>query len=305
MKTKVEKDKIRPKKFLMRFTKSYILFMFTVFCLFSKNTRCFGIDEENNKKKGNPVFGWEQLIREERDLVYYPERFIELLNLKPGDVVVDIDPGPGYWTFPLARTVGPEGTVYAITLFPDHNKSLDAYMEKAVADKVINPFNNVILKRSPTNNIGMPPDSVDLVLLSLVGLLLDEKSAKYPDVVMRSIYAALKPKGRLIVMDVIETSELLSLLRRQGTSELAFFPRAKDTGTVQRNCAKFGFVFKQEFDLYRNEEHKKNIFKIKKSGFLRSVPDREIAVFISERFVLIFEKPEHASDPLKVEMQFR
>ena len=38
-----------------------------------------------------------------------PERVIAALNLEPGERVADVGAGPGYFTLPLAKAVGPTG----------------------------------------------------------------------------------------------------------------------------------------------------------------------------------------------------
>src|SRR3954453_22122191 len=48
-------------------------------------------------------------VREERT-----DRLLQALALKPGEVVADVGAGSGYFTFPMARKVGPRGKVYAV-----------------------------------------------------------------------------------------------------------------------------------------------------------------------------------------------
>src|SRR2546428_3993882 len=43
-----------------------------------------------------------------------PDRVVEALGLRRGQVVAEIGSGPGYFTLRLARAVGPSGRVYAV-----------------------------------------------------------------------------------------------------------------------------------------------------------------------------------------------
>jgi predicted methyltransferase len=48
----------------------------------------------------------------DKDAVRHPAELLTLSGIKPGDVVVDVWPGGGYWTRLFARIVGPKGHVY-------------------------------------------------------------------------------------------------------------------------------------------------------------------------------------------------
>jgi len=47
-----------------------------------------------------------------------PDLVVESLKIQPGAQVADIGAGGGYFTFRLARAVGPAGTVYAVDVEP-------------------------------------------------------------------------------------------------------------------------------------------------------------------------------------------
>jgi predicted methyltransferase len=48
-----------------------------------------------------------------QDAVRHPAELLTFSGVKPGDVVMDVWPGKGYWTRLFARVVGPKGHVYA------------------------------------------------------------------------------------------------------------------------------------------------------------------------------------------------
>lgn len=52
--------------------------------------------------------------REASDAVRKPGPLIALAGVKPGDRVLDLIPGSGYWTRIFSKVVGPQGKVYAV-----------------------------------------------------------------------------------------------------------------------------------------------------------------------------------------------
>src|SRR5688500_5474601 len=52
--------------------------------------------------------------REAADERRKPGPLITLAGVKPGDKVLDLIPGSGYWTRIFSKIVGPEGKVYAV-----------------------------------------------------------------------------------------------------------------------------------------------------------------------------------------------
>ena len=54
--------------------------------------------------------GWD------RDEWQHPQRVVESLDIREGSQIADIGSGSGYFTFRLAKPVGPEGTIFAVDL---------------------------------------------------------------------------------------------------------------------------------------------------------------------------------------------
>lgn len=64
-----------------------------------------------------------------------PDRVLELLRLQPGETLADVGSGPGWFTLPLAKRVGPEGRVYALDV---EQRMLDRLAERAQAEQLTN-----------------------------------------------------------------------------------------------------------------------------------------------------------------------
>lgn len=66
-----------------------------------------------------------------RDRWQHPDEVIARLGLEPGWRVMDLGSGGGYFTFRLARAVGPEGQVYAV----DPDDDLRAWIRDRASEK--------------------------------------------------------------------------------------------------------------------------------------------------------------------------
>jgi len=60
--------------------------------------------------------GADWLTRESREREEECSTLLEVLNLKPGQVVCDLGCGNGFYTLPMAELVGPKGKVLAVDI---------------------------------------------------------------------------------------------------------------------------------------------------------------------------------------------
>ena len=129
------------------------------------------------------------LERPEREQEEQPKKLLELLKLKPGDVVADIGAGSGYHTFRIAERVGPTGKVFAVDIQPE---MLALIRQRMKARKVTNIEPIQGTEKDPK----LPPDSVDLILLVDV-----YHEFEYPFEMTEAMIRALKPGGRLVFVE--------------------------------------------------------------------------------------------------------
>lgn len=243
---------------------------------------------------------WEYWVMPDRDKVFYPDKVIEFMRLRPGDKVADIGAGSGYFTFKFAKVVGPEGRVYAMDC--QLPTDLMAFMRGRIADPTDNPYHNVDLINNPYDNTGLSPGSVDVAFMCLDAILLIRpRDIVYPSVketydlqlkLMRSVFDSLKPGGRLVVIDLIHDPAYDKMEKQSGLSYPGrLFCQAYDLEEVKRNFAKAGFKFTAASDMYMNEEHDRNIEEFKKTALYAEMnPARKF--FQGRRmFLFLFEKP--------------
>lgn len=118
-----------------------------------------------------------------------PEVVIAALGLEPGQAVADLGAGTGYYTFELARAVGPRGTVLAVEI----EDAMLAALRKRAAER---NATNVGLVRARPSDPRLPPARLDLVLMVHVYHELE-----FPYEVMQAVVRSLKPGGRVAIVE--------------------------------------------------------------------------------------------------------
>jgi SAM-dependent methyltransferase len=129
------------------------------------------------------------LDREERDIEEEPDRAIDALELRAGDVVADVGAGSGYMSVRLAKRVGATGKVYATDIQPE----MLALLERRLArDKVT----NIVPILGAADDPKLPANALDLELLVDV-----YHEFANPQAMLRGMRRALKPSGRLVLLE--------------------------------------------------------------------------------------------------------
>jgi len=139
-----------------------------------------------------PVMGYQGaawLERSERLQEEEPDLAISILKIPKGAAVADIGAGSGYMTIRLSDRVGPAGTVFATDVQPQ----MIEILRRRLAAKHIT---NVTLVQGAVDDPRLPPASVDLELMVDVYHELSE-----PQAMLRGLRAALKPGGRLVLLE--------------------------------------------------------------------------------------------------------
>jgi len=131
----------------------------------------------------------EWLERPEREEEEKTEMLVELLMLKPGEVVADIGAGTGYFSRRLAKKVGEKGTIYAVEI---QQEMLDILTNKMAQLNI----RNVKPVLGTITNPKLPPASVDTILMVDVYHEFD-----HPFEMVEAMTKSLKAGGRMVFVE--------------------------------------------------------------------------------------------------------
>lgn len=146
------------------------------------------------------VAGADWLERSERELEENPEAALNALGIQPGMKVADAGAGVGYFTVRLAKRVGPTGTVYAQDIQPQMLARLRRSIKRM-------GLQNVETVLGSETNANLPENTLDLVLMVDV-----YHELSHPQDVLRSILKALKPTGRLVLIEYRKEDPAIPIL---------------------------------------------------------------------------------------------
>jgi ubiquinone/menaquinone biosynthesis C-methylase UbiE len=163
-------------------------------------------------KQHAPAGGGSYGFRSKADYV------LKELDLKPGDAVVDIGAGEGWWSERMAQAVGENGTIYA------------AEVEQKLVDKLKEKFAKLPQVRAylcKTDNLELPDGSCDLAFLSYTYHHLPKESrVEY----LKRLRKVVKPTGRFVVVE--KYSEIARQSKDHGTQ----------LGRVVQDCEEAGWI---------------------------------------------------------------
>jgi predicted methyltransferase len=174
-----------------------------------------------------------------RDAWQRPAEVFDAMAVKPGHRVADIGCGFGYFSFRLAARVGAEGKVYAVDIDP---KAIEKVLERKKRERLdqVEP----ILGESSDPHL---PDGLDAVLI-----VDSYHEFRDYDRMMQSVHHALKPGGRLVIID----GEGPSGRPRIEYHRLHTIP----ADLVREEIVRNGFVFKESRPGFYDAEYGKKMY---------------------------------------------
>lgn len=165
-------------------------------------------------------------------------------QVKPGDKVLELIPGSGYFTRVFSGVVGPRGHVYA--LWPNEYAAESESDVSNLRKLAKQPhYANVSVLTQPAAQLSAP-ESVDVVFTS-------QNYHDYPDKFMghvdpvtldKQVFKALKPGGVFVVIDHVAPAG-------SGMSDTDTLHRI-DPAIVKQQAESAGFVFDGESSALRN-----------------------------------------------------
>jgi len=167
---------------------------------------------------------------ESREIAVQREALVAALELAPGMSVADVGAGTGLFLEPLDREVGPKGRVFAVDIAPKFVEHLRSRVARESREGV-----QVVL--CTEHSVELPKGSID------VAFVCDTyHHFEYPRSTLASLHDALRPGGRLVVVDFD---------RIPGVSRewcLEHVRAGKDVVLAEIEAAGFGFVREVEIE---------------------------------------------------------
>ena len=174
----------------------------------------------------------------------HPAELMAFAGVKPGDKVLDLIPGSGYFTKIFSGIVGPSGHVYGV--WPneyDAESHPDSDNLRALAKTP--EFANVSVIVQPANALSAP-EPLDVVFTSQNYHDSPDKfmGPTDPMILNRAVFKALKPGGVYVIVD--HAAQAGSGLRDTDTLHRI------DPAIVKKQVTAAGFKFEGASDVLRN-----------------------------------------------------
>ena len=134
-----------------------------------------------------------------------PYKALNAAGLEPGQTVLEVGCGPGFFTVPAAKTVGEKGSVYAL----DVNPLAVNRVRQKIAEEGVTNVKTVLADAAQT---GLPDQSFDLILLFGFAHPIGSLES-----ILAELHRLLKPAGILSIEGRSRPSnELFRPVKRQG-----------------------------------------------------------------------------------------
>lgn len=147
------------------------------------------------------------------------DRLRAVLDPKPGERILEVGPGTGYYTLDIAERVGPEGQVDILDI---QQKMVDHTMRRAGE----RGLTNVVPRRGDAQSMTYEDGTFDAAyIVATLGEIPDQDAA------LRELGRVLKPGGRLVVGELFGDPHWVRPARLRKRAESAGFVFSERVGT--------------------------------------------------------------------------
>jgi arsenite methyltransferase len=169
-----------------------------------------------------------------------------LMQLAPGETVLDLGSGGGIDVLLSAKRVGPTGKAYGLDMTDEMLALANENKRRAGAE-------NVEFLKGEIEQVPLPNDSVDVVISNCVINLSADKGK-----VLREAFRVLKPGGRFAVSDVVVHGEVPEAVRRSMELWIGCVAGALEDRQYETLLAEAGFtdISIEPTRVYRSEDAK-------------------------------------------------
>lgn len=184
----------------------------------------FYLGREIAQVMGHEGAGW--LERPSRETSEHPQQAIAALDLKPTNIVADIGAGTGYFTFRISSLV-PQGKVLAVDVQPEMLELIN-FVKTQENIKNVEPILGTI------DNPNLTESTVDLALM------VDAyHEFQYPQEMMQAIVKALKPGGRVVLLEYRQENPFILIKELHKMSEKQVKKEMEAVGLKWRETQSF------------------------------------------------------------------
>ncbi len=162
-------------------------------------------------------WGIDWLERPERQFEENSTLLLKNLNLKSGMQIADIGAGSGYYSSLISKRIG-NGKVYAVDVEPQ----MILFLNERIKEEKLS---NVTTVLGSETSVALPSSSMDLMLLVDV-----YHEFSFPYEMGLSMYNALKPNGRLVLVEFRSEDESVPIKTIHKMSEAQSVKELKAVG---------------------------------------------------------------------------
>lgn len=187
-----------------------------------------------NKSFKDPNLDIDRMLKrfelESREVYLLRNKIVEACEIQPGNIVADVGAGTGLFSRLFSKSVSDKGWVYAVDIAP----RLVGHITQQATENDLTTITGVVCAE---NSINLPANSVDFVFLCDT-----YHHFEYPKSTLASIQKALRPGGRMVVIDFerIEGKTREWLLGHVRAGKDVFRAEVQDAG--------FNFVAEKKID---------------------------------------------------------
>ena len=154
-------------------------------------------------------------------------RFLEILDPEPGERILEVGPGTGHYTLPLAARLGPAGSLEILDV---RARFLDHVVWRARE----RGLTNIVPRLGDGESLPYPDHSFDgACAITVLGEIAN------PDAALAELRRVLKPDGRLVVGEILVDPDFTRLGWLVGHCRAAGLRLERRTGTPFGYLARF------------------------------------------------------------------
>jgi ubiquinone/menaquinone biosynthesis C-methylase UbiE len=138
-----------------------------------------------------------------------PARLREALAPAAGERILEVGPGTGYYALPVARWLGPDGSLDVLDI---QQEMLDHTLRRAAAEGI----SNISGERADARSMPYADESFDAAyLVTVLGEIPDQSAA------LRELRRVVKPNGRIVVGELFGDPHMVTFraLRERAAAE--------------------------------------------------------------------------------------